>query len=241
LQPGATLGALVDTAGKLPVPVSVAIFRQILQTLAYLHDPSFMNGGLVHGNLSPENVLVGTDGSVRLCGFTSAVALAGGVSQGDVRSDARFTSPEVLRGEPSDGRADVFAVGALLRSFTAIAQNDPRADYLSQIMSSALESEPASRYPSAARMLADLAKLPNIFAPGELGQWVQQARPTTGQGAAGLSHPGDLAIAPRSSRRKLARAALFVLVASLVIGFTLFVMQHFGYTIRTDYLDWLTR
>ena len=103
-----------------PVPVSVAIFLAIemLRGLGYAHDlPNSEGGtrGVVHRDVSPQNVLLSWEGAVKVSDFGLAKALdASAGSSGTVKGKVAWMSPEQANAEPLDGRTDLWAVGVIL-------------------------------------------------------------------------------------------------------------------------------
>jgi serine/threonine protein kinase len=107
-------------AGK-PVPLGllVRIIADAAAGLAYAHGARDAQGkpmGLVHRDVSPQNILVGFDGAVKLIDF--GVAKAAGRSQrtasGILKGKYAYMSPEQADGRPLDGRSDLFALGIIL-------------------------------------------------------------------------------------------------------------------------------
>jgi serine/threonine protein kinase len=121
--PGKDLRALqqrLHAAGApLPVPLAVHVAVQVADALDHAHRRRGARGEtlrVVHNDVSPGNLLLGFDGSVRIIDF--------GIAQADLRDRARpgsslrgkfaYLSPEAVRGLPVDRRADVFSLGVVL-------------------------------------------------------------------------------------------------------------------------------
>ena len=97
-----------------PVPLAVHIIHEILRGLHYAH--TFPGLGLVHRDVSPSNILIDWNGVVRLADFGLATSsLKGSLTvPGVVFGKVGYMSPEQARHETLDGRADVYACGAVL-------------------------------------------------------------------------------------------------------------------------------
>ncbi len=97
-----------------PVPLAVHIIREILRGLHYAH--TFPGLGLVHRDVSPSNILIDWAGVVRLADFGLATSSlkATATIPGVVFGKVGYMSPEQARHEVLDGRADVYACGAVL-------------------------------------------------------------------------------------------------------------------------------
>jgi serine/threonine protein kinase len=97
-----------------PVPLAVHIIREVLRGLHYAH--TFPGLGLVHRDVSPSNLLIDWSGVVRLADFGLATStLKGSLTvPGVVFGKVGYMSPEQARHETLDGRADVYACGAVL-------------------------------------------------------------------------------------------------------------------------------
>ena len=91
--------------------------------LHYAHDKEDGDGnplGIVHRDVSPSNVLVSYDGSVKLVDFGIArvTALQGNTGMGALKGKVPYMSPEQCRGEPLDRRSDIFSLGIILWELT---------------------------------------------------------------------------------------------------------------------------
>ena len=179
LLEGETLREVLSRAVSLPVRKAVDIATQISRGLAAAHDK-----GIVHRDLKPENVFVSRDEHVKILDFGLAKAFADargqeaattmGTDPGTVLGTVGYMAPEQIRGQAVDGRADLFALGAVLyemlagrRAFardtaaetmTAILKEDPpelsasRADVpasLDTVVRHCLERNPNERFQSA--------------------------------------------------------------------------------------------
>ncbi len=117
---GQTLSRLLKKTIDLTLPLGarLEIMCQMLEGLSYLHGFSDLDGtslGLVHRDISPNNVFVTFEGSVKVLDF--GVAKAAGISHvteaGTFKGKLGYAAPEQIVGR-SDQRSDVFAAGVLL-------------------------------------------------------------------------------------------------------------------------------
>ena len=120
---GAPLSALLrrlsETHKVLTVPVACAIAMRVADGLHAAHEVKDDAGALlevVHRDVSPQNILVGADGRVKLIDF--GIAKARGRLQetegGSLKGKLRYMSPEQAWGKPIDRRSDVYALGIVL-------------------------------------------------------------------------------------------------------------------------------
>lgn len=116
----ATLISAYKKAGE-PMPAAIAC-RIIVDVLAGLHaaheakDATGTKMGIVHRDVSPQNVIVGVDGHSRVVDFGIAKAAhrVTETRRGDVLGKLPYMSPEQLLGRSVDRRVDVFAAGVVL-------------------------------------------------------------------------------------------------------------------------------
>jgi serine/threonine protein kinase len=105
---------------RMPPEIALHIAAEVARGLRYVHerrdDSSQRPLGLVHRDVSPHNVLVGMDGQVKLSDFGIAKAMTQslGTQSGMIRGKLAYASPEQLRSEPVDHRADQFGLGVTL-------------------------------------------------------------------------------------------------------------------------------
>lgn len=179
---GTDLAALmrrVKARGKrLPIPIAVHVAIECLTGLGHAHAATGRDGkllGLVHRDVSPQNIFIAASGQVKVGDFGIAKA-AGRLTQtraGLVKGKLRYMAPEQIDGKALDARCDLFAVGvglyemlagevlydateevqlyeqvhnAVVRPFRAEVAIGPG---LNAAVHRALERSPAQRWPSA--------------------------------------------------------------------------------------------
>ena len=174
-------------AGVAVTPVQAALVGQgVARALACAHGLEDDHGrplGLVHRDVSPQNVLVSFDGEVKLTDFGIAKIATGRsrTAVGVIKGKCAYMSPEQARGEALDGRTDLFALGVVLWELLAgqplfTGRSDPEilraverfeapplqsvrpevpAD-LEAVVVRALGKDPAGRFATAGRMAAAL-------------------------------------------------------------------------------------
>jgi len=176
-----------ETGRRLPPELAVFITSRICRGLEYAHGKRDKNGlllGIVHRDVGPHNVMVSTEGEVKLTDFGVAKARTQTAELDDEQvrvGKAEYMSPEQVRLEPTDARSDLFSLGAVMfelltgeRLFcaeTASAARDkvlrrpiPRPRDLNPAISEGveaallrtLERDPEARYQTAGELGTDL-------------------------------------------------------------------------------------
>jgi eukaryotic-like serine/threonine-protein kinase len=189
-------------AGRIPLPIAASVAHGMLMGLHAAHEATDERGlplGIVHRDVSPQNVLVGVDGVARVIDFGVAKAASRMQStrEGQLKGKLGYMSPEQLRKFPVDRRADVFAASVvlweLLTAERLFSGDDPApivhailegavpapstraADLppvLDDIVVRGLAREPDARFPSCRELAMALeATLPMANAR-EVGEWV---------------------------------------------------------------------
>lgn len=104
---------------KLPAPMAARIMSDVLSGLHAAHEVNDVTGvplHIVHRDVSPQNVIIGVDGSARLIDFGVAKATVrhARTKSGELKGKLSYMSPEQIQRKPVDRRSDVFAAGAVL-------------------------------------------------------------------------------------------------------------------------------
>jgi len=103
----------------LPMALSLLIAARLANALDYAHRKRDFEGreiGLVHRDVSPQNVLISFEGDVKLCdfGIAKAVSKAGQTQMGALKGKLQYMSPEQAWGRAVDARSDIFSLGTVL-------------------------------------------------------------------------------------------------------------------------------
>jgi serine/threonine-protein kinase len=109
---GKSLKDLIVSRGRLPVPVTLTVAKQLCRALEVAHDE-----GVIHRDIKPQNMVVQSDGVLKVMDFGIArlVKRKSGVTQaGMVVGTPEYMAPEQLMGDEIDARADIYAVGCVL-------------------------------------------------------------------------------------------------------------------------------
>ncbi len=183
---GDTLARLLARSGQSgqPLPTGAGV-RIILDTLAGLEAAHELCGddgsplNIVHRDVSPQNILIGLDGSARITDFGVARAATrlSTTRTGQLKGKLAYMAPEQARGSDVDRRADVFALGIVLWETLAqrrLFKGDAEAETLNRVLyepiplvrsaspnvpaaleavcAKALERDPSARFQSCSEM-----------------------------------------------------------------------------------------
>jgi serine/threonine protein kinase len=118
------LNALASSRQRLPIPVALVIATQMCHALGYAHsfrDSSGARRQIIHSDVSPSNVMVCRDGSVKLLDFGVAKVIDeyDYDTSATVQGKFPYMSPEQVNRLPVDRRADVFAAGIVMHEMLA--------------------------------------------------------------------------------------------------------------------------
>lgn len=167
-------GTLAPPRGMEPAEVTLLAVG-LLETLAFVHDH-----GVVHGDLTPRNVLLRTAGEPVLVDFGIARTREGtGTGEEEMAGTPLYLAPERLRGAPASERTDLFAAGAVL--WEALVGRPMRSH--ADLVAGASESRPLP--PDLLSALpAEQAPLPRLIAA--LTEAAPERRPATAHEALAL-------------------------------------------------------
>ncbi|MEM1092340.1 MAG: protein kinase [Pseudomonadota bacterium] len=185
---GESLSERLKRDGRLPIAEALEILRQAAEGLAVAHDR-----GVVHRDIKPGNLMLGSNGNVKLADF--GIAMVQDLSKrltntGEFVGTPGYLSPEVCVGQPVDQRSDIFALGIVLYEmltgdipFTEASPlgmmlevvkaeipdvrsvNAEVDERTCQILARMIAKDPDQRYPDCHELLADLKGNNPIAAP----------------------------------------------------------------------------
>jgi serine/threonine-protein kinase len=205
--PGESLARLLRVVRTnqeiVPVPIAAAIMVGVLHGLHAAHEARDERGDplrIVHRDVSPHNILVGTDGAAHVIDF--GIAKARGrmqvTRQGQIKGKLSYMPSEQLLGQSLDHRADIFAAAIVLwesltgqRLFQGVDDGDVYAKVLlgkvdppslyakgvsselDAIVLRALSRDRNQRYASAREMALALEASVPLATASQVGRWVE--------------------------------------------------------------------
>ena len=186
----------------VPLAVASSIMVDVLHGLHAAHEATSDRGQpleIVHRDVSPHNIMVGSDGVTRVLDFGVAKAMGRmqATGAGEVKGKVAYMAPEQVRGERVDRRCDVYAAGVVLwetltgrRLFHGETQVEifarvvagcpaPPSEHVpdlpaafDEVTMRALRSDPRERFATAREMAMALEACAGIATPSEVGPWV---------------------------------------------------------------------
>ena len=214
--PGHTLKDLIKEKGRLPVGEALRIARGIAEALAAAHE-----SGLVHCDIKPHNILMMSDGRVKVADFGIARAVTESTMtySGSVVGSVHYFSPEQAKGTLITPKSDVYSLGVVL--YEMLTGRLPfTGDTPVSIAMKHLQEEPvpvrqlAPEVPPVVEALVSrmMAKDPNLRpSAAELVRSLRQAEQMANGGGSGERDPDATQILPRvgniPSRRERRQSA----------------------------------
>ena len=200
--------AVLKAGARVPVPIAVAILAGTLHGLHAAHEATNEAGaplGIVHRDVSPQNILVGADGVARLLDFgvAKAIGKAHTTRDGAIKGKLSYMAPEQLFGDV-DRRTDVFAASVVLwelltgrRLFDGDTEGtiaskvqsapiaapshvaDGSSSQLDAVVLRGLERDPSRRFSTARDMAIALEQCERPALATEVGEWVERVAGVT--------------------------------------------------------------
>jgi serine/threonine-protein kinase len=194
---------LRDDHEAVPVEIAAAIACDALQGLHAAHEAKNDRGealGIVHRDVSPHNLLVGSDGITRVIDF--GIAKARGrihtTQEGQVKGKLAYMPPEQLRGQGIDRRCDLYALGVVLwemltgqRLFLSDSEGETAINVLERkvlppsqvtakspksldaVVLKALARDPSQRYATARDMAAAIEAATPVASARKVASWIE--------------------------------------------------------------------
>ena len=106
---GITLKEYIAKKGKLSIKEATSIAIQVSMGLEAAH-----NHGIVHRDVKPQNIIISTDGKVKVTDFGIARAASSNTISSNVMGSVHYSSPEQVRGGYSDEKSDIYSLGITL-------------------------------------------------------------------------------------------------------------------------------
>ncbi len=188
----------------VPPAIASSILCGVLHGLHAAHEARSETGeplGIVHRDISPQNVIVGIDGVIRILDF--GVAKATGRAQttrdGQVKGKLAYMAPEQLRGQPVSRQADLYSAAVVLWELLAgrnlfagdnegsvveqvlFAQVEPPSKFtpgippaLDAVVARGLSRDRNDRFRSAREMASAVQDATTPATPHEVGEWVER-------------------------------------------------------------------
>jgi len=180
-----------------PMGVELALFiaSKVASALDYAHrkkDFDEREMGLVHRDVSPQNVLISQEGDIKLCdfGIAKAASKASHTQAGALKGKLQYMSPEQAWGRTIDRRSDIFALATVLfemltnrklfsgdnelsileqvreaRVLPPSQHNEDVTPQIDAVVLKALQKDPANRYQTAGEMARDIDAILYSFKP----------------------------------------------------------------------------
>ena len=236
---GETASQLVRRMSKrgerIPPRVAASIVSGTLQGLHAAHEAKDESGaslGIVHRDVSPQNIIVGVDGVPRVLDF--GVAKAEGkfhsTRGGEIKGKILYMSPEQLEGDGVDRTTDVYAMGLVLfelltgrrmfqksqdttslarilrNEITLPSEMDPALAPWDPIVRGASGMSPSVRFPTARAMAIEVERVCGVASSVEVADWVQAVAGDTIEARTKLVH--DIESGSARLEHRMAAAAL---------------------------------
>jgi eukaryotic-like serine/threonine-protein kinase len=193
---GDPLDRIIQSGKPQALAFKLKIIEQVCYALGYAH-----RNDVIHRDVKPANVIVQSDGVVKLLDFGIArqEKTDGHLTRtGHVIGTIQYMAPERLKNTVFDGRSDIFSVGVMMFQFLTgqlpfsgeyniiqkilTAQRPPLSEYLDKyppvldaILDRSLAKDPDDRYSTADEMAAEIASVALELNKEQVAEWIQRA------------------------------------------------------------------
>ena len=224
---GDTLQSLLSEKRLLPAPQIVDITRQVTAGLDYAHHMK-----VIHRDIKPANIMLTPKNVAKLMDFGISKVAGNMTSGSQVLGTPNYMSPEQVRGQELDGRADLFSFGVVLyematgeRPFNSdnvttiiykIIHEEPvppsQLDItlhpgLSAVITKCLAKNPDYRYQTGAELARDMENYRSLGSEGEVTSKLPLETSVKASAPAGVSGPATAAFLPSSATQPTIRMA----------------------------------
>ena len=204
-------------AGRvMPVVIAAHFAHEICRALDYVHRLHGSDGEpmrVVHRDVTPSNIVLTSAGALKLLDFGVArySASAAFSEHGAIRGKAAYLAPEALRGDPIDGRVDIFSLGVVLHEMLTLTGSLREREQPRHVAQGAGDGDPAARRGRAPRSRrarrhrdegAGARPGASLRLRGRDG-----ARPERVRGLGAVAHRSDRRVRARGADRARAAAA----------------------------------
>ena len=134
---GKNLSAILKAKGAFGLTEARNILSQLASALQYAHSQG--EKGIVHRDIKPSNILIDRYGNIKLTDF----GLAGSPQDKEINIEGSpsYLAPEIIKGEPVDGRVDIYALGVM--AFVMLTNRLPfSAPSLAKLLKMQVKQEP---------------------------------------------------------------------------------------------------
>ena len=163
--PGLTLRAAhkrtIMRGERLPIAAALHVMRDVCEALQHLHDLEDGGGplGLIHRDLSPDNVILSTSGTTKVIDFGAARATARTPPGRLFVGRYRYAAPERVRHVGEDRRSDLYSVGVMLyECLTGVRPFEGTDAEVIKAVTESRECDPRRRVPTLPASVGELVK-----------------------------------------------------------------------------------